>query len=199
MKPKRLSLFPNLRHRKNTFLFSPGQQILDQIETICSQQDKFGNYTKTFWFRIQNDIGTFVLSFLTCFFMLCIVKHCTGIVLLYQVWVWQFWNGWQSCTFLCIRLLYNKGGKKRTDPLLRSLHESWIVLWFLFISKCNSLVVLLCNSFFWGGGMLQCKAAQLPTFAGDLSPDLFSDVSPSLIQLLDMQRMYESKGMTVQK
>jgi hypothetical protein len=43
----------------------PGEQILDQIETICSQPDKFGNDTKTFWFRFQKDIGTFVLSFLT--------------------------------------------------------------------------------------------------------------------------------------
>jgi hypothetical protein len=41
MKPKRLSLFPN------------------------SQQDTFRNDTKTFWFRFQKDIGTFVLSFLT--------------------------------------------------------------------------------------------------------------------------------------
>jgi hypothetical protein len=51
--------------RKSTFFFGPGEKILDQIETICSQQDKFGNDTKTFWFRFQNDIGTFVLSFLT--------------------------------------------------------------------------------------------------------------------------------------
>jgi hypothetical protein len=35
------------------------------METICSKQDRFGNDTKTFWFRFQNDIGTFVLSFLT--------------------------------------------------------------------------------------------------------------------------------------
>ncbi len=66
MKPKRLRcLFPNLPHRKSTFLFCPGEKILDQIETICSQQDKFGNGTKTIWFRFQNNIGTFVLSFLT--------------------------------------------------------------------------------------------------------------------------------------
>jgi hypothetical protein len=45
-----------------SFLFGPGEQILDQIETICSQQDKFGNETKTFWFRFQNNIGTFVLT-----------------------------------------------------------------------------------------------------------------------------------------
>jgi hypothetical protein len=61
MKPKRLSLFPILPHRKSTFLFGPEEQILDQIETICSQQDKFGNNTKTFWFGFQNDIGTIVL------------------------------------------------------------------------------------------------------------------------------------------
>ncbi len=48
MKPKRLSLFPNLPHRKRSFLFGPGEQILEQIETICSQQDKFGNDAKTF-------------------------------------------------------------------------------------------------------------------------------------------------------
>ncbi len=46
-------------HRKRS------EQILDQIETICSQQDKFGNDTKTFWFSFQNNIGIFVLSFLT--------------------------------------------------------------------------------------------------------------------------------------
>jgi hypothetical protein len=40
------------------------EQILDQIETISSQQEKIGNDTKTFWFRFQNNIGTFVLSFL---------------------------------------------------------------------------------------------------------------------------------------
>ncbi len=33
-----------------SFLFGPGEQILDQIETM-------------FWFRFRNDIGTFVLSF----------------------------------------------------------------------------------------------------------------------------------------
>ncbi len=65
MKPKRLILFPNLPHRKSTFLFGPGEQILDQIVTISSQQVKFGSDTKTFRFRFQNDIGTFVLSFLT--------------------------------------------------------------------------------------------------------------------------------------
>ncbi len=31
----------NLPHRMRSFLFGPGMQILDQIETICSQQDKF--------------------------------------------------------------------------------------------------------------------------------------------------------------
>jgi hypothetical protein len=36
-----------------------------QIETICSQQDKFGNDTKMFRFRFKNYIRTFVLSFLT--------------------------------------------------------------------------------------------------------------------------------------
>ena len=35
-------------------------------------QDKFGNESKTFWFRFQNDIGTFLLSFLT-------LLACTGI------------------------------------------------------------------------------------------------------------------------
>ena len=65
MKPKRLSLIPNLPHLKSTFLFGSGEQILDQIEIICYQQDKFRNDTKTFWFRFQNNIRTFVLSFLT--------------------------------------------------------------------------------------------------------------------------------------
>jgi hypothetical protein len=50
---------------KEIISICPGEQILDQIETICSQQDKFRNDTKTFWFRFQNDIGTFVLPFLT--------------------------------------------------------------------------------------------------------------------------------------
>jgi hypothetical protein len=68
MKPERLGSFPNLPHLKRSFLLGPGEQILDQIETICSQQDKFGNDTKTFWFHFQNDIGIFfLLSFLTLF------------------------------------------------------------------------------------------------------------------------------------
>jgi hypothetical protein len=57
--------FPNMPHRKRSCLFGPGEQILNQIQTICSQQDKFGNDIKTFRFRFQNDIRTFVLSFLT--------------------------------------------------------------------------------------------------------------------------------------
>jgi hypothetical protein len=51
MKPKRSSSFPNLSYRKRSFLFNPGEQTLDQIETICFQYGKFGNDTKTFWFR----------------------------------------------------------------------------------------------------------------------------------------------------
>jgi hypothetical protein len=65
MKPKLLSLFSNLVHRKSTFLFNPGEQILVPIKTICSLQDKLGNDFKTFWFRFQHDIGTFLLPFLT--------------------------------------------------------------------------------------------------------------------------------------
>ncbi len=39
---------------------------MDQIETICSQQDKFRNDTKTFrGFVSKNDIRTFVPPFLT--------------------------------------------------------------------------------------------------------------------------------------
>jgi hypothetical protein len=63
--PKLLSLFSNLVHRNSTFLFNPGEQILVLIKTICSLQDKFGNDFKTFWFRFQNGIGTFLLPFLT--------------------------------------------------------------------------------------------------------------------------------------
>jgi len=62
---KPLSSFPNLSYRRWSFLFCPGEQILDKIETICFQQEKSGNDIKTFWFRLQNDIGTFVLPFLT--------------------------------------------------------------------------------------------------------------------------------------
>jgi hypothetical protein len=54
-----------MSYRKRSLLFGPEEQILDKIETIWFQKDKFGNDTKTFWFRFQNDIGTFVLSFLT--------------------------------------------------------------------------------------------------------------------------------------
>jgi hypothetical protein len=43
-----------------SFLFCPGELILDKIETICFQQEKFGNETNTFWFRFQNDIGKFL-------------------------------------------------------------------------------------------------------------------------------------------
>ncbi len=65
MKPKHLSLFPNLPHRKSTFPFDPGERILVLIKTIRSLQDKFGNDSTTFWFRFQNDIGMFLLPFLT--------------------------------------------------------------------------------------------------------------------------------------
>ncbi len=43
------------------------------------QQHKFGNDTKTFWFRFQNDTGTIVLSFLTLLLIDCLfsgAKHC---------------------------------------------------------------------------------------------------------------------------
>jgi hypothetical protein len=60
---KPLSSFPNLSYRRWSFLFCPGEQILDKIETICFQQEKSGNKAKKFWFRFLNDIGTFVLSF----------------------------------------------------------------------------------------------------------------------------------------
>jgi hypothetical protein len=47
------------------FLFCPGEQILDKIETICFHQKKSGNDTKKLWSRFQNGIGTFVPPFLT--------------------------------------------------------------------------------------------------------------------------------------
>ncbi len=73
------------RNETNTFefvpKFGPGEQILDQIETICFQKDKFGNDTKTFWFS-KNDIGTFFLSFLkllecTILYMTSYTIQCT--------------------------------------------------------------------------------------------------------------------------
>ena len=54
MKPKCLSLFLNLPHRKRSFLFGPGEHILDQIESICYQQDKF-----EIWERYQNVLVSF--------------------------------------------------------------------------------------------------------------------------------------------
>ncbi len=41
---------PILAYQKRSFLFGPVEQILDQIETICFQEDKFGKDTKTFGF-----------------------------------------------------------------------------------------------------------------------------------------------------
>jgi hypothetical protein len=75
MKPKCLS-FPSRIcpiERDHVYLVS-GEQILDQIETICSEQGKFGIDTKTFRFLCQNDIGT--LSF-----------H----------YFWQYWTSFQGC------------------------------------------------------------------------------------------------------
>ncbi len=46
-------------------IWSRRADSMDQIETICSQQNKFGNDTKTYWFRFQNDTGTFFFSCLT--------------------------------------------------------------------------------------------------------------------------------------
>jgi hypothetical protein len=63
MKPKRLSLFPNVPHRKSIFIFGPGEQILDQIETIFSQQDKFGNDTPHFSFVSKTITERFSLHF----------------------------------------------------------------------------------------------------------------------------------------
>jgi hypothetical protein len=48
MNKKLLSSFPNLYYRKRSFLLGLEEQILDQIETICFQLEKFGNDTKTF-------------------------------------------------------------------------------------------------------------------------------------------------------
>jgi hypothetical protein len=67
-------------------ILGAGDQILDQIETICSQHDKFGNDTKTFWFRFQNDIGTFVLSFLTSVDALLICPLSIGFIKGYFQW-----------------------------------------------------------------------------------------------------------------
>ncbi len=50
---KPLNYFPNLSYRRWSFLFCPGEQILDKTETICLQQEKFGNDTKKFWFRFS--------------------------------------------------------------------------------------------------------------------------------------------------
>ncbi len=56
---------PESAPSKKSFLFGPGEQILDQIATICSQQDKFKDDTKLFLLPFQNNFGTFALSFLT--------------------------------------------------------------------------------------------------------------------------------------
>ena len=60
-KQKTIDSFPNLSYRRRSFLFGPGEQILDKIETICFQEEKFGNDTKTFWFRFQNYITKYLL------------------------------------------------------------------------------------------------------------------------------------------
>ncbi len=80
---KTSELVPESAPSKEHILFGPGEQILDQMETICSLEDKFGNDTcsdtdstltmyrllssavqyQMFWFRFQNDIGMFVLCF----------------------------------------------------------------------------------------------------------------------------------------
>jgi hypothetical protein len=65
MKQKTIEFFSEFVLSKVILSILPGEQILDKTETICFQQEKFGNDTKKFWFRFQNDIGTFVLPFLT--------------------------------------------------------------------------------------------------------------------------------------
>ncbi len=55
--PKRLSLFPNRPHGKSTYLFGPGEQIQDQIETICSTRqfrEQYQNVLVSFPQRYRN-------------------------------------------------------------------------------------------------------------------------------------------------
>jgi hypothetical protein len=63
---KTIEFFPEVVLSKDILSIWPRRaEILDNIETTCFQLEKFGNDTKMFWFRFQNNIGTFVLSFLT--------------------------------------------------------------------------------------------------------------------------------------
>jgi hypothetical protein len=66
MKQKTIEFFPEFVLSKVILSILPRRAgFLDKIETISFQQEKFGNDTKKFWFCFQNDIGTFVLPFLT--------------------------------------------------------------------------------------------------------------------------------------
>jgi hypothetical protein len=65
MKPKCLSFIPKSAPSKE--IMSIWYRRTDSgpnRNNLHSQQDKFGNDIKSFWFRFQNDIGKFVLSFL---------------------------------------------------------------------------------------------------------------------------------------
>jgi hypothetical protein len=64
---KRLSLFCSeiCPIERSHFYLIQGEEILVQIKTICTLLDQFGNDSKKSWFVFQNDIGTFLLSFLT--------------------------------------------------------------------------------------------------------------------------------------
>ncbi len=64
----------NLPHQKSTFLFGPGEQILDKVETICSQQDKFGND-----FVSETISERLTFPFLTLLLIEAKIRHQAGI------------------------------------------------------------------------------------------------------------------------
>ncbi len=75
-------------HRKSTevpyrYLFNPGEQILVLlIKTISVlYKTNSGTIPKRFWFRFQNDIGTFLLSFPTLLLACCRSRgsRCTSL------------------------------------------------------------------------------------------------------------------------
>jgi hypothetical protein len=51
---KTFEFVPEFVLSNEIIIFDPGEQIcMDLIETICFQEDKFGNDYKKFWFRFK--------------------------------------------------------------------------------------------------------------------------------------------------
>jgi hypothetical protein len=65
MKQKTIDFFPEFVLSKEILSIRPRRADSGSNRNILFSRREIGNENKTFWFHFQNDIGKFVLSFLT--------------------------------------------------------------------------------------------------------------------------------------